>query len=278
MIRSHSTDSEASQDQSPKRVCMGEADCIAEESSTTNMASNVDHIQEIKSMLLDLKNSQDSLRKSMDSKLNSVTNTVANKIDSLKEDLYLELGRLESKVQKIEQRLTNLEERHQKEEEFPVDKSIIVINMREEKDEDTEKKCTELIQTGLGLREMKPVRCTRLTSRDGKPGIIKVQLRSKQDKISVLRHKNELNKTPPYKRVYIRSAQTHEERLMRQNLQVLMRDLPNSSEYRFTGNGRLVKKSEASQATQQGLSLHGSPDGSPDGSPHISPHGSRDRQ
>ena len=258
---------------------MGEADCITEENSTStststsNMEGKEDHIQEIKSMLLELKNSQDSFRKTMDSKLNSITNTVASKIDSLKEDLYLELGRLDTKVQKIEERLSSLEVQHQTEEKYPVDRSIIVINMREEKDEDTEKKCTELIQNGLGLRDMEPVRCARLTSRDGKPGIIKVQLRSKQDKINVLRHKNELNKCTPYKRVYIRSAQTHEERLMRQNLQTLMRDIPNGNDYRFTGNGRLIRKTEASQAATQRSSPHGSPHGSPNGSSQGSRHG-----
>ena len=154
---------------------MGEAHCIAEESSTS-----------------------------------ASTRTMDGKLDhSLKEDLYLEPGRIDTKVQEIEERLTNLEMQHQTEEKFPVDKSIVVINMREEKEEDREK-CTELIQTGIqtgiGLREP----CTRMTSRDGKPGLIKVQLGSQQDRINASRHKNELNKTTPYKRVYIRSAQTHQ--------------------------------------------------------------------
>ena len=97
----------------------------------------------------------------------------------------------------------------------------------------------------LGLRGIVPVRCIRLDSKSNKPGVVKVQLKTKQDKITILyEQKEQLKQIPRYKRVYIRSAQTHEERIMRLNMQTLLNDLPNGDDYRFTGNGRLVKKDD----------------------------------
>jgi hypothetical protein len=215
---------------------------------------------EIKEMLLNVMKDQDSMRKAI-SKLDSTSATsaatISSKIDKLREDMYVELGKLDSKVVTIEGRLNALEERQEAmggEEEYPIDKSIVIINMREEEDEDPYRKCMDLIRNGLGLRDIKPVRCQRLMGREGKPGVIKVQLRSKQDKILSLNHKKELARTHPYKKVYIRSAQSHEERLMRLNLQTLMRDLPIGDNYRFTGNGRLVKKDPVHEDPQPGSS------------------------
>ena len=48
-----------------------------------------------------------------------------------------------------------------------------------------------------------------------------------------------------FERVYVRSSQSHEERLIRLNTQTLISAMPNGEQYRMTMTGRLVKKDEA---------------------------------
>jgi hypothetical protein len=269
MRRQYSTDSNNSQELTPKRTCRhnsteeaeGSNNCESfaeEEDIDTDDISNMTDqatLKEIQTALKDIKNNQESLKKSLESRLDGVATQINESIKALRDDIYLELGRLESKVKKVEERLETIEER-QPDQQYPVDSSVVVINLREDADELIETRCDELLTNGLGLRDIKPVRCIRLKTRDGKPGVVKIQLKTKEDKISVLRNKGELAKMPSYKRVYIRSAQTHEERMMRLNFKTLLGDMPNGSNYRFTGSGRLVQKeddegTEEQQAQQQ---------------------------
>ena len=69
-------------------------------------------------------------------------------------------------------------------------------------------------------------------------------MKTTQDKVNILRAKQELRKTKEYHRVYIRSSQSNEERLFRSNMETILGELPNRSRFRFTGNGRLIRKDE----------------------------------
>lgn len=277
MRRQYSTDSDTSQGLSPKRTCRkdsAEEDCIGElsageEDSVSTMATTSeqgsqdtrDALLDIKKTLLDLKESQETMKKSLESRLEAVTSTITANINSLRDEIYVELGRLENKIKGVENKIVVLEEKQMDQipkQDYPVETSVVIINWREEVDEDIQAKCTDLLQNKLGMRDMIPMQCVRLRSRNTKPGVVKLQFRSKQEKIDVLRKKHELRKLQPFKHVYIRSAQSHEERLMRQNLEFLMKELPNGNELRLTGNGRLVRKTDdSSQAEGPGSSQEG---------------------
>ena len=77
---------------------------------------------------------------------------------------------------------------------------------------------------------------------DGKPGIIKMQLRSLNDCIKVLHSKGRLRDPDRYKRVYIRSSKSHEEKLLEQHTYELLKMQGKADEYTFTGSGKLVRK------------------------------------
>ena len=100
---------------------------------------------------------------------------------------------------------------------------------------------------GLGITNISPVRAIRLVGRVNKPGVVKVQLGSKMDKVRVLQSKKELTKSPQFKKVYIQSALSHEEQIMRVNFQTLLQELPNGRDFRLLGNGRLAKRENDGQ-------------------------------
>lgn len=257
MLRGRSSGSESSINRSPKRPCLDreiEGEELEESVMDPENTENVSLV-EVMNLLKDLKRNQDDMKKSLEDRLKSISKDISTKIDTLREDMYLELANLDKKVLKIEERMETLEkqsearlreiEARQPVEEYPVETSVILINFRENASEDIDAKCTQLIQEDLGLRDIKPVRSIRLQSRNDKPGIVKVQLKTKADKINVLRNKEQLKSSRHHKRVFIRSAQSHEERLMRINMQTLLDELPGGgSQYRFTGSGRLVKKDQ----------------------------------
>ena len=94
---------------------------------------------------------------------------------------------------------------------------------------------------------------------------------SKREKIELLRAKTTLSRKPDYSRVYIRSSQTHEERLIRLNTQALLNLIPNGSKYRIAGSGRLVEKdiggTQGAQAMEAGMGRGARPKTSQQGTP-----------
>ena len=75
----------------------------------------------------------------------------------------------------------------------------------------------------------------------GEPGLVKTKLPTVNDKVTALRAKRNLLDTG-YRRVYIRSSQSHSDRIMQQSLQTILSDIPNGERYRVTGHGKIVKK------------------------------------
>ena len=84
----------------------------------------------------------------------------------------------------------------------------------------------------LGLEDITVERAARVKSyRDDKPGLVKIRLPSVTDKVNVLRHKRVLQ-SGAYRRVFIRSPQSHTDRLIQHNIQTLLKELPNGDQYR----------------------------------------------
>jgi len=131
-------------------------------------------------------------------------------------------------------------------EEFPEDRTVIIFNMREAEGELVDDVCHDLTQRGLELTNIQHKRCLRLKSKTNKPGIIKMEMKTLQDKICVLRAKSELQRNG-YPNVYIRAAQTHEQRIARTNMMTMLKILPNGKDYRLTGHGKLIYADEADE-------------------------------
>ena len=106
----------------------------------------------------------------------------------------------------------------------------------------------------MGITDIRPIRYERMKSNSNKPGLVKVELRSPEEKRALLRAKRKLRETLKYKDVFIRSSQTYAERIMRSNLKTILAEIPSGSEYKLTANGRILKNEQlGSQPDEQSV-------------------------
>ena len=160
-----------------------------------------------------------------------------------------ELGLFKGRMDNMETRLDQLSGGRAPEAGFVVDTSVIIINLAQHDTEDTVALCQDLITDVLGVTAQ-VTRAERTRRRDERPAIIKCQLNTLDEKITVLRNKRKLESVDDYKRVFIARMRTHEERLIELNFKAVLKDLPNGDQYRFTGSGRLINREENATAEE----------------------------
>lgn len=124
--------------------------------------------------------------------------------------------------------------------------TIVGFGIAFEEEENILKKSQDLIKEGLGL-QIDDIRAMRTPNHGDKPGVVKIQMPSKETKIAALKVKRKLRDKPEYKKVFIRGAQTHEERLLHMNTATLLKELNLDHKFRTTGSGRLVQKREEAE-------------------------------
>ena len=97
--------------------------------------------------------------------------------------------------------------------------------------------------TRVGLQDkVKVVNVKRMTQRGPRPGLIKVELSTVEEKVEVLRKKLDINNLEPD--TWMRSSQSHAERLNDLNFKTLLTMIPGGDEWRVTANGRLQRRDE----------------------------------
>ena len=190
-----------------------------------------------------------SLNKKVESLRVSVTKTVNENKAALKRDLELtakeiqdnvdmDIGQLTSRIEKMESSANKTARA-----KFDTDVSITVAGLPFEEGEETKERVERLLRDCLKCHPMpRVVNADRLKPRGTGPGLIKAELGSVEEKIAVLRRKQQLRAEEGFSRVYIQSAKSHAERLIDLNFRTLLREIPKGKDFYITGNGRLVKR------------------------------------
>ena len=132
-------------------------------------------------------------------------------------------------------------------QDFDPEVTVIVTGVPYVDTEDVKVKCQEIIDhiRSSSTPVMDPiavVNAIRTPFRNGRAGVIKLQLPSRQNKIDILKGKKSLSNNGNYSRAYIRGSQSHTERLIHLNTNTLLNELGIADKYRVAGNGRLVPK------------------------------------
>ena len=190
----------------------------------------------------EIKHEQDQLKLTLTTKIEACKTELMNEMDKklnvLSKELQLNITILTRRIENVETQLKDITDS----DNFNPSKTIVVTNLPLEHGKSAHNQASHLVMEGLGL-DSDIVRAKRLDGRNGKPGILKCEMQSEEQKILALRRKQYLQTSERYGRVYIRSSQTHEERVTQNNLRLIMEAIPDlRGRYRFAGNGRLVEK------------------------------------
>ena len=118
-------------------------------------------------------------------------------------------------------------------------------------------KIRQILAEGLALPHIEPVAVTRLAVRRRGPGLVLLELRDVEDKITVMNAKQSLKNKDEYKNLDLRAAEGHTDRLMRLNFNTLLSHLNRRREFWFTVSGRLVPREHGSSVEPAGRAVGG---------------------
>ena len=172
---------------------------------------------------------------------------IENEVKSIREYVDISLASVNDKLGQLHQRIRGLGTTQRTQEPYATEVSIVAFNVPFTTEENilaTVEYMLHDTQDGIGLRDIRVIRAERTPMRNGEPGIVKVELSNLDDKKFVLRAKTNLRNTVKYKKVYMRGAQAHAERLNELNFKTILHDIPGGNRYRITGSGRLVYKDQ----------------------------------
>ena len=226
-----------------------------QQSSAMSIASNAQGLEVIAALI---EQQNDILFSRLDKKLTEEISELKSHFDKTLEEKFKqvmdyvdkEVEGLTLRMNEMDTRITTIEQSQHKAEEFHCDTTIVAENVPFEEGENLIKKMSDLVRRDLAVHvpivqvlRMKegPPRKTRYGTVK-KPGLVKMQMRSVEDKVAVLREKRNLKNSREFSHVFLRSSKPHAERMMESNMKVLLEMIPGANDYIMTGNGRLVKK------------------------------------
>lgn len=215
-------------------------------------------VQEIRALTSKIDQLQLSFEQQLNSKVDGLRESMQIMISENKEWLKNELSRkaaeIENNIQqnmdndisllirRIEQMETKID-RSSGRTRFDPEVSVVVSGLRYHEGENVTNLIQELLAEGL-QDNTRIVDAERSKDRGGRPGVVRVEFGSVQEKVGVLRNKQLLKDNPKYSRVFIRSAKTHAERLIELNFKTLLDELHLSHNFYIAGNGRLRRRQE----------------------------------
>ena len=132
---------------------------------------------------------------------------------------------------------------------------MVATNVPVQANENILQAANHLIESSLRIPALTVVRAMRLKSKNRFPGLVKIELATESDKISVLHNKQNLADTREYKRVYLRSSKPHSERLADHNFRKLLQHISDGTNFRMTANWRIINKTNPNPRLNQGV-LH----------------------
>ena len=228
--------------------------------------------------VLEIKSSQDGLRRMFESKLDKLRSDLMQNIDTkvralrdeFSMDLSKEAKRLDQVVSSVQSMVTRMDSLERKVSASvtssgssngtgpggglsDTDVCITASGIPVRDGEDLLEVADSLLQA-LGPEVHQNVLvtgATRLKTRfNNRPGLVKISFQNVDEKICVLRNKMKLKGIKQYERVYIKSFKSHVERLIELNARTLLRELPQGKSLRVSANGRILQRAQQQEESE----------------------------
>ena len=241
---------------------------IRSPSTTINMSGDDGHgdIETLCQEIRGLKIMCQDIKDTLSNKIQQSQNEMIKRINEMDTSFSRDISVINTRIDNVESQVQDMVAG----DNYNPDRTLVVTKLNEEPGSTVFDQAQALVRDGLGLATQ-VVRAKRLQGRNGNPGIVKVELPSLEKKVEALRRKPNLQSQRRYERVYVRSSQSHEERVAQSNLKVIVDAIPElRGRYRFAGNGRIVDKTVGHQPHQSHMAT---PTSVPIGGTTLQHHG-----
>lgn len=148
-------------------------------------------------------------------------------------------------VQTLETDIERLKRNLRNDDEFPIATSLVFSGVKEASESSSLNSLMGgVITFGTRTPDIQIKNVKRMKSYNNKPGKVMVEVNTVDGKIAILRNKRNLmtNDNSYFHSIYVKSAQTKEERLLEQNTRSLLRFIPGLSDLRMSAGGMVVEK------------------------------------
>ena len=178
-------------------------------------------------------------------------------------------GAFKDKFLSLEERILalefnkNMEQKEQNKGPFLIVTTCAITRIPFEELEDLSEKCSEFIRRGLELDDIEVVNMVHVGRREGRPGVIKIEVSSKVQKIKMLRAKRKLKDKERYKRWFLHSSKPLEQRLQESQTTEIHRAIGLGKLYFFNDMGRRVRKKEPVDADDHRIEFLNETDAQP---------------
>ena len=214
---------------------------------TSTMRSTIADIM-IRLDSLDAK--QDSVKLSLENKIDQLSQDLSKCVDTklkeIKEEFSAEItvlkeecDTLKATVQRIQDHLQAANANAFSDPCNDPDRCVIITNMPVNEQTELKHQIAEIFdEMGPDVSSIEIVATKRLPKRKNQPGLVKVALENLEAKKTVLKSKNKLSQSR-FSGIWIRNSMPHIERLIHLNFRQLLKIVPNGSMYRVSGSGRI---------------------------------------
>jgi len=138
------------------------------------------------------------MSRKIDETKNEILNQVDHRLDQLRNDFTQDVELMHTRVENVERRIQDIVNG----DHSNYSRTVVVTRLEEETGKRLLEQAQDLIRNGLGF-DVPVARATRLQSRNGRPGLVNMELPSVEHKINVLRRNANFKSKPRYSNVYV---------------------------------------------------------------------------
>ncbi len=237
----------------------------------TELNAVQDNVSTVKADVEALKQSVDSIESDMETRMNALKDTLTRHVDdeisnarvSVKAEAKAEMVHmLDDKLQGVDiKALSDNYKRMERElyelrsvldAPFNPDRSVVVYGMKIGVEHTIDTKVDWLLKVVLEL-DIIPKYYEKTEDRsDSRPGVIKIELKDKWDKIALLKAKRKCLDFDGAKSIVIKSCDSHDARVNKINARFLLSKIPDGKNYIVTAHG-LIKQKDLPPADEGGV-------------------------
>ena len=141
----------------------------------------------IRNLTASVDSCRDSLNKRVDSLETNIKTEIRKEIKQLQDYVDMNISQVVTRVEALEGKVEAFQQQQCENKEYDPEVTVVARGLNYQEDENVREKATDMLRRGLGLRDMPVVQAKRMRGYGNKPGIVKIELRSLEDKKKVFK-------------------------------------------------------------------------------------------